>query len=123
MAFGAPPGASEIELPYRRELDLPQKNEVKMHPKRPKRSREKRIKNIVSPRARGPKKKGLRILERDYRAQGQNTDLYVAWPAAEAGPLEVFDFESDRHLHLLQAFVINQFNTLCSLLKQGAADI
>ena len=31
-------------------------------------------------------------------AQGRNTDLYVAWPAAGAGPLEVFDFESDRHL-------------------------
>ena len=40
-------------------------------------------------------------------AQGQKVDLYVAWPAAEAGPLEVFDFESDRHLHLLQASVIN----------------
>ena len=35
------------------------------------------------------------------RPKGQKVDsvrLSSIWPAAEAGPLEVFDFESDRHL-------------------------
>ena len=48
------------------------------------------------------------------RPKGQKVDsvrLSSTWPAAEAGPLEVFDFESDRHLHL--------FNTLCSPAKAG----
>ena len=49
------------------------------------------------------------------RPKGQKVDLISTWPAAGAGPLEVFDFDSDRHLHLS--------NTLCSLLKQGAADL
>ena len=46
---------------------------------------------------------------------GGPTGKKSTWPAAEAGPLEVFDFEYHRHMQLS--------NTLCSLLKQGAADI
>ena len=52
------------------------------------------------------------------RPNGQKVDsvrLSSTWPAAGAGPLEVFDFESDR--------LLTVSHTLRSPVKPGAADL
>ena len=55
------------------------------------------MKKIASRRTRGPKKRDPEFWREIIGPKGK----IPTWPAAEAGPLEVFDFESDRLLTVI----------------------